>query len=67
MDKCPKCNNTQGFVFGTCIECGWNYNENEYTHITVWAHEARLVMGRDAWKWLVDQHDAHTTAWMDKE
>lgn len=32
---CPKCNNIMGFVFGTCIECGWNYLSNQWEYIKV--------------------------------
>lgn len=33
--NCPKCNNTIGFAFGVCIDCGWNHISNEWSHIKV--------------------------------
>lgn len=36
---CPHCGNKQGFVFGTCIDCGWNYMSNSFTHIKVYVDD----------------------------
>lgn len=33
--SCPKCGNTMGFAFGTCIECGWNHLYNQWEVIKV--------------------------------
>lgn len=33
--KCEKCGNTLGFCLGTCLECYWNPEDNQYTRITV--------------------------------
>jgi len=33
--ECPKCGNTIGFCFGTCVNCGWNHLDNEWTSIQV--------------------------------
>lgn len=54
--KCPKCNNTQGFVFGMCIECGWNHISDEYDKIQVWAGDAKYLPP-EIWELLVDIHD----------
>jgi hypothetical protein len=35
MDCCPKCKNRVGFAFGTCIQCGYNHLDEEYTRIEV--------------------------------
>ena len=35
MDCCPKCKNKVGFAFGTCIQCGYNHLDGEYTRIEV--------------------------------
>ena len=34
-EVCPVCKNKCGFVFGMCIECGWNYLTNEFDKIEV--------------------------------
>jgi len=36
MNKCEKCGNTMGFVFGTCTTCGWNSISKEYSWAKVW-------------------------------
>ena len=33
--ECPKCKNKTGFVFGTCIKCGYNNIDKEYARIEV--------------------------------
>lgn len=43
MKACPHCQNTIGFVFGTCCQCGWNYLENRFKFVTVWYPEANGV------------------------
>ena len=35
MDCCPKCKNRVGFAFGTCVQCGYNHLDEEYTRIEV--------------------------------
>jgi hypothetical protein len=35
MECCPKCKNRTGFAFGTCIQCGYNHYDEEYTRIEV--------------------------------
>lgn len=32
---CPHCKNTMGFSFGTCVECGFNYLDNQFHRISV--------------------------------
>jgi len=32
---CPKCKNEKGFVFGTCIDCGWNHLDDTFHWIKV--------------------------------
>lgn len=34
FDGCPHCRNRTGFVFGTCIECGFNYLDQSFHFIT---------------------------------
>lgn len=34
-DCCPVCDNKRGFVFGTCIECGFNYLDASFHYIKV--------------------------------
>lgn len=49
---CPACGNTQGFAFGTCIECGYNHLTNEYSHIKVYVSDLpKGVRG-----WLIGEH-----------
>jgi predicted ATP-dependent serine protease len=36
---CTICRNDQGFAFGTCIECGWNYLDNTFHWIEVQAED----------------------------
>jgi hypothetical protein len=33
--ECPACKNKVGFVFGTCIHCGYNHYDNSYRWIEV--------------------------------
>jgi hypothetical protein len=33
--ECPACKNKVGFVFGTCIRCGYNHLDNKYVRIEV--------------------------------
>lgn len=41
MNKCPICHNTQGFVFGTCCRCGYNYIEYDFHWIEVNVEDLR--------------------------
>lgn len=52
---CPKCLNQQGFVFGTCIECGWNSLDHSYHHIVVW--DPKAVLPADVAAFLIARHD----------
>jgi hypothetical protein len=36
---CPHCQNTFGFVFGTCTDCGFNYITEEFTHVRVYVKD----------------------------
>ena len=33
--ECPICKNKTGFVFGTCLECGYNNIDKKFTRIEV--------------------------------
>ena len=35
MNECSHCGNCYGFVFGTCIMCGWNGADAEFKMIRV--------------------------------
>jgi len=37
--KCPKCGNTMGFAFGTCVDCGWNHLSNQFKFIQIWTDD----------------------------
>ena len=43
MIKCPICKNTQGFVVGTCCNCGYNHISNEFKRIEVYVEDLRLM------------------------
>lgn len=47
MDRCPVCHNTQGFVFGTCCRCGYNYIEYEFHRIEVNVEDLRYLGVRE--------------------
>lgn len=32
---CPHCQNTMGFVFGTCCNCGWNSIDHTFHFVQV--------------------------------
>ena len=53
---CPNCQNKIGFVFGTCIECGFNHISNTFKWIKVYVSE--LPSGeRD---YYIDRHMRNT-------
>jgi hypothetical protein len=39
---CPHCQNKFGFVFGTCIECGFNHITNEFKWVRVYIGEEQV-------------------------
>jgi hypothetical protein len=39
---CPHCQNTMGFVFGTCIECGFNHLDNRFCWVKVWLDDVNI-------------------------
>lgn len=39
VSSCPVCNNRMGFVFGTCVQCGFNHIEAEFNHIKVYVDD----------------------------
>jgi len=52
--SCPKCANEYGFAFGTCIECGWNYLDHSWHHITVFDLDVIPTYTRD---FLIRKHE----------
>lgn len=49
---CPNCQNKIGFVFGTCIECGFNNLTNKFVWVKVYVVELPSN-GRD---YYIDRH-----------
>lgn len=39
FNGCPHCRNRVGFVFGTCIECGFNHLDHSFHFITAQVHD----------------------------
>lgn len=54
-EGCPHCGNKVGFVFGTCIECGFNKQEMKFKFIKV---DTRALY--DEQRYLIAQHAANT-------
>lgn len=59
MNKCPVCENTIGFVFGTCVNCGYNHIEKKYKRITVSVEDLERYFGKyhPFVMNLIDKHD----------
>ena len=55
--ECPKCGNTIGFGFGTCVECGYNYLDNTYRYIKVDTEILKQLVPLHVFKFLVKEHD----------
>ena len=53
---CPNCQNTMGFTFGTCIECGFNYINNKFEWVKVYVSELPVEL-RD---YLIYRHQRFT-------
>lgn len=56
---CPICKNTMGFIFGTCIECGYNYLDHTYHTIKVDTEVLKQVVSPEIFNYLVEQHEKH--------
>lgn len=54
---CPNCQNKQGFVCGTCIECGFNHSDGKFHWIRVWVED--IHPSHDE-AWLIEKHRAST-------
>ena len=55
--ECPICKNTMGFAFGTCIECGYNYNDNTYHFIEVDTETLERIVSPEMFDYLVERHE----------
>lgn len=53
---CPLCKNTQGFVCGTCNDCGFNHLTQEFTFIEVSAEDLALLVPPLEQKLLIITH-----------
>ena len=57
MDCCPKCKNRVGFAFGTCIQCGYNHLDEEYTRIEVDMEVLEKYIPPYVLSCLIEQHE----------
>lgn len=55
--ECSICKNKRGFVFGTCIECGYNYLDNTYHTIEVNTEALKCFVPPDVFDYFVKQHE----------
>lgn len=54
--QCPVCKNKVGFNCGTCIDCGYNYLNHEFTFINVSVNDLRNILSPDILECLIHQH-----------
>lgn len=53
--ECEHCGNTLGFVFGTCLRCGFNKHDKQFRFIKV---DTRALYEEQSY--LIQQHAANT-------
>ena len=55
LTGCEHCGNTLGFVFGTCLRCGFNKHDKQFRFINV---DTRALYEEQSY--LIQQHAANT-------
>ena len=55
--ECPICKNKIGFVFGTCIECGYNHDDHTYHTIEVSTEILKQVVSPEMFRYFVCKHE----------
>lgn len=55
--ECPICKNKIGFVFGTCVECGYNHIDYTYHTIKVNTRVLKTLLSEETFYWLIDEHE----------
>lgn len=57
--ECPICGNKIGFVMGTCIECHYNYLDNNFHKIEVDTDTLKMYVPIQIYNQLVEEHEKH--------
>lgn len=55
--ECPICKNKMGFVYSTCIDCGYNHNDHTYHFIEVSTKILEQIVSPEMFEYLVKEHE----------
>ena len=56
INECPVCKNKIGFVFGTCCNCGFNSETNQFKNIRVPVELLEYLISKENLHFLIKKH-----------
>jgi len=56
ITECPHCGNKFGFVFGTCIECNYNYISQDFSKVQISVDTLFRILPEEIVEDLIDYH-----------